>query len=240
MNLPIVINKLLSLLNIKAVELLKQENPTKSLVKQIRLALKNLHPDAGGSAEEFDCLHKIYEAFLLCKKQTDNFEQAVQNSLTLLAKGMTKFNADYTDKKIDFDAVLNEHIVALSKRKFFVQVNISELVLHFNKLSYCQVVEQPALLHDLVVIPLNITAIEPDGQTNTVTNVELTRCVRHSLSGNYNIDLALSLKPNSTLKISVSGFEQPQECVVTDAGGFVLTFDENMINLKLLVVVTLE
>lgn len=242
MNITRILYELLPLLGITASDLQNEENTAKTLMKKVRLKLKELHPDAGGDAEQFDRLHKVYETLLVYKKQSKEFEQDIKIGVTqLTANANTLKNTWAANKNVSFEDVLNETVKKFKKHNFYVQVDIAELVLHFNKLAYCQAQELASLLHDLVSIPIELTAIESvaDNKVET-TVVNMTRCVKHNLAGVYNLDIALSVKKDSKIKVRIPGFELEQEYVVKDSTGFTLVFEENLVKLTILVMITLE
>lgn len=240
MNITKILCKLLELLGQTADGFLNSDSAYKAVIKQIRLKLKQLHPDAGGDSNEFNQLYKVYETLLVYKKQVVDYELEIKKSLTYLSKNLDSYKNDNTTfGSVSFDDVLNAHIIMPTKRNWFVQTTISELVLHFNRLSYCQAQEQMSLLHDLVTIPIKLTAVEPtsDDKTETTT-VELTRAVRHDLSGQYKFDVDLELKAGSTLKVEVPGFEQIRVLDITDTSAYKIVFDENMVKLTIVVAIT--
>ena len=240
MNITKILCKLLILIGHTADELLNNDSAYKTVIKQIRLKLKQLHTDAGGDSEEFDSLHKIYETLLAYKKQTTNYEQEVKNSLTLLSKNPDLYkDVTISNAKLNLEDIFNQTVIVPTTRKCFVQTNIAELVLHFNKLCYCQVQEQAALLHDLVTVPIKVSAAEPTGNGKLETSTaDLTRCLRHAYNGQYNTTIALELKAGSTLKIEVQGFEQAHILDIDKTAGFSIVFEENLVKLTILIQIT--
>lgn len=242
MNLLKILYQLLPLIEETAFDIMDSESAYKTIMKKTRLKLKALHPDAGGSADEFDRLHKLYEVLLAYKKKNSDYEEETKKTIERLMRNPTLGQLEATTgKDISFEEILSQSIILPAQRKCKIQVDIAELVAHFNRLMYCQVREMRSLLVDMVSIPIDVTAIEPaeNGKTTT-TNITLPQWAQYNYTGRYEISIALSVKANSILKIQPQGFEQVIVRNVEAAENFKITFEEGTVVLSIIVQIAIE
>lgn len=234
MNIVVILNKLISNLGIVPTDLLKEENPYKTLLKRTRLKLKKLHPDAGGNADEFDTLHKLYELLLKYKADTPDYEKYIQSGLALIIKGNIDVNINSNNEIINMGL--------MPKRTVYGRTNIEELVLHFNKLTYCKTEEDKALLHELIIVPIDVVAIEPINNTDEteLSSVTITKSLKHSYNGAYSTIIALSVKQGTVIKIRVRGFSQTFEYKVESDVFYKAVLNENFVKLELTVQIQVE
>lgn len=231
------LNKLLQAINLSPTDVIGVEDIYKTLAKATRIKLKQLHPDMGGDSNEFNELHKLYEWLLSYKKTTSDYNTKLELSLKVMCN-----NDNYSNfTELSFDDILSQSVIIPKQRNAKIQVNISELVLHFNRLSYCTVEEILSLLSDTTVINIDITAIEPtdNGETETDSLV-IEKRVPYNYTGRYSTDIALELRPDSILKIKPEGFEQTVIKNITSTEGFKLVFEEGAVKLSIIVHVTVK
>lgn len=241
MDLLKLLYELMPLTNMNVADLLNVEDTYKTVLKNTKLTLKQLHPDAGGSAAEFDRLHKLYEVLLTYKKKNSDYEEKLKKAIRRLSSTDLTPDVFTGSKEISFEDILSQSIILPAQHKFNIQVDIAELVTHFNKLSYCQVKEVPSLSVDMVSIPIDIIAIEPAERNKTTTsNVTLQQWAQHNYSGRYETIIALSVKSGSILKINPRGFEQIIVRNIETAENFKLVFEEGTVVLSVLMQVAIE
>lgn len=227
MNITNTIYRTLKLIDTGVTDLLSSDNPSRAFLKSIRLTLKSLHPDAGGSADEFDKLHKLYESVLSFKKKTSDADTYIADALRIISE-----RGDISNKSVEADTDLPNVDIKPDRTKY-AYVNISELVLHFNKLAYCQVEENRSLLTDMVKTQIYVVAIEPDESTgcSTTSQVCIDKLMPHRYDGKYETYIALELARGTILMLHIPGFEKTVEYTVDTSGGLVVSFDENLVKL---------
>lgn len=225
-----ILNILLQLKDIAELDvksLFEQDAPSKAILKKVRIKLKTLHPDAGGDSNEFDRLHKLYEALLAYKKKTNNYELYIKDALRVIIEGKSN------GKKYDYADFDSPVVDLTSARSVHAYINISELVLHFNKLSYCQKEENAVLLCDMIRIPIKVIALEPHEQTGKLieSSMQIDKLCPHRYDSRYETYIAIEVVRGATIKLSIPGFEKEAEYTVDTPGGFVTTFNENCVKL---------
>lgn len=228
---------LLNITNLTVEDILAQPSIYKYMLKRIRSIMLKKHPDSGGSEDEFMQIHKLYELLQASKVQDGKDEKYIKIKLKNLTKNNDKYVDDENiDVSITFDDVLaSVDVVERTIRDRFI-VSIEELVLHFNKLSYCNINKSSSKSSDLTTITVDCTEETEAG----LDRCQFNYAKPYVHTGAYKIELGLKLSKDSKLTIKVHGFEEEQTKIISSSCNYIYRFSENRVNLDIIIQAIVE
>lgn len=213
-----------NIIDVKPEDVLLVNTKYRALLRPLRIKLKSLHPDEGGTVEEFDKVCNVYESLLKQSRQDPKETILTSNLNTFIC-----FSEQQLSNIDDFNIVLKEFI--RPKKPFGVL--LSELVLHFNRLKYCQLFEPTDITQDTVQTSIHIECNEHIENEIHNSSTIVTRNMSYNPTGKYKIDLSLNLEGPAKLKFHLDGFEMSVTKNITQEGLYSVEFEENFIKFSI-------
>lgn len=211
----------------------------RTLTKLLRKLLNRLHPDSGGDEKQFEEAHLLYEELLNVRKN-DADNTGLSAALRVIASTASELGINNKSLESLLDLIKNKHIgttfddvinssgtILIPRSNAFI-INISELVLHYNSLKYCDINILPNPGPGRVRVSLMLTATD---DTNKHEEASFDLWADYKQDGKYTVYTTLNCDYGEEITVQALGFDEQHTFKTTEAQLKTIMFRQNYIEL---------